>query len=84
MNNGQKKNRAIALPYEARKSRFSWTDMVLLAAVLLTLAIVIDASMGRAKAAAPSSKSNLIEAEISQLPDDPGLIRARIRLATGL
>jgi hypothetical protein len=84
MNNGQNKNRAIAVPAELRKSRFSWIDLLVIAAALLTLAVVVDASTGRAKAAAPVSQSNLITPEVSQLPDDPGLLRARIRLASGL
>jgi hypothetical protein len=83
MKNGQNKPRAIAIPLEHRRMWFSWVDLLVIAAALLTLAVVVDASTGRAKAA-PAGKSSLIAAEISQLPDDPGLIRARIRLATGL
>jgi|GEM_PF-691162 len=84
MNQGQKNKRAIAVPYELRKSRFSWIDLLVIAAALVTLAVVIDASVGRAKAAAPASQATLITPEVSQLPDDPGLLRARIRLASGL
>ncbi len=84
MNNGQKKKRAIAVPYELRKSRFSWLDLLVIAAALITLAVVVDASMGRAKASVPVSQANLIAPDVSQLPDDPGLLRARIRLASGL
>jgi hypothetical protein len=84
MNNGQKKKRAIAVPNELRKSRFSWLDLLVIAAALITLAVVVDASMGRAKASAPVSQANLITPEVSQLPDDPGLLRARILLASGL
>lgn len=84
MNIGQKKIRAIAAPAELRKSRFSWIDLLVIAAALLTLAVVIDASTGRAKADAPISQSNLTTPEVSQLPDDPGLLKARIRLAAGL
>ena len=84
MNNGQKKKRAIAIPYELQKSRFSWLDLLVIAAALITLAVVVDASMGRAKSSAPVSQANLITPEVSQLPDDPGLLRARILLASGL
>ncbi|MGQ3301001.1 hypothetical protein [Reyranella sp.] len=85
MNPGQKKKRAIAVPYELRKTRFSWIDLLVIAAALITLAVVIDASVARAKAsAAPVSQANLITPELSQLPDDPGLLKARIRLASGL
>jgi hypothetical protein len=84
MNQGQKKKRAIAVPYELHKSRFSWLDLLVIAAALVTLAFVIDASVGRAKAAAPVSHANLITPQVSQLPDDPGLLTARLRLASGL
>jgi len=84
MNNGQKKKRAIAVPYELPKSRFSWIDLLVIAAALITLAVVIDASTGRAKAAAPVSQATLVTPENSQLADDPGLLEARIRLASGL
>lgn len=84
MNNGQKKKRAIAVPYELPKSRFSWIDLLVIAAALITLAVVIDASTGRAKAAAPVSQATLVTPENSQLADDPGLLEARIRLGSGL
>lgn len=84
MNNGQKNKRAVTIPSELRKSRFSWIDLLVIAAALITLAVVIDASVGRAKAAAPVSQANLIAPEVSQLPDDPGLLKARIRLAAEL
>lgn len=84
MNQGQKKKRAIAVPYELHQSRFSWIDLLVVAAALVTLALVIDASVGRARAAAPGSQANLITPEVSQLPNDPGLLKARIRLASGL
>lgn len=83
MKNGHNKPRAIAVPLEHRGKWFSWVDLLVIAAALVTLAVVIDASAGHAKAV-PASQSSLVPAELSQLPDDPGLIRARIRLATGL
>ncbi len=83
MKTGRNKPRAIAIPYEYRRMRFSWVDLLVVVAALLTLAVVVDAATGHAKAA-PVSKSSLISPEVSQLPDDPGLIKARIRLATGL
>ncbi len=84
MNQGQKKKRAIAVPYELCKSRFSWIDLLLIAAALITLAVVVDASVGRAKAAVPVSQAKLITPEVSQLPDHPSLLKARIHLASGL
>jgi len=83
MKNGKNKPRAIAVPVDDRSFWFSWVDLLVIAAALLTLAVVVDASTGGAKAA-PVSTSSLIAAEVSQRPDDPGLIRARIALAAGL
>ena len=60
-----------------------WLANAVVVAVLLTLAVVVDAATGRAKAA-PTSTPSLITAEVSQLPGDTDLIKARIRLATGL
>jgi hypothetical protein len=34
--------------------------------------------------AVPVSRSNLLAAEIRQLPDDPGVLKTRIRLISGL
>lgn len=84
MHQGQNKKRAIAVPYELPKPRFSWIDLLVIAAALITLAVVIDASVARAKDAAPVSQATLITPELSQIPDDPGLLKARIRLASGL
>ncbi|MCC8431812.1 hypothetical protein [Reyranella aquatilis] len=83
MQTGQNKPRAIAIPQEYRRMRFSLVDLLVVVAALLTLAVVVDAATGRAKAA-PTSTSSLIEAEVSQLPHDTDLLKARIRLATGL
>lgn len=83
MKTGQNKPRAIAIPYEYRRMRFSWVDLLVVVAALLTLAVVVNAATGHAKAA-PAPKSSLISPEVSQLPNDPGLIKARIRLASGL
>jgi hypothetical protein len=83
MHAGQKKPRAIAIPQEYRRMGFSWVDLLVVVAALLTLAVVVNAATGHAKAA-PASKSVLIEPEVSQLPNDTDLMRARIRLATGL
>lgn len=84
MNSGHKRIRALAVTGEARKARFTWIDLLVLAAVLTTLAVVAHASTTGEKAAAPESQATLISPEISQLPNDPGLVKARIRLATGL
>eukprot|EP01036_Dinobryon_divergens_P009529 gene9529-12741_t len=66
MKTGQNKPRAIAIPQEYRRMRFSWVDLLVVVAVLLTLAVVVDAATGRAKAA-PTSTPSLITAEAPRL-----------------
>ena len=83
MKNGQNKIRAIAATQEHRNPRFSWVDLLVIAATIATFAAVLNTTVARAKAA-PPDPSHLVSAQISQLPDDPDLIRARLRLATGL
>lgn len=79
MNRGQ--NEAKAAAHARRKTPLTWSDLLVIAAAILTLAAVGGAAVGRAKAA-PTTQ-HLVSAQAAQLPDDPGLIRARIRLATG-
>ena len=72
MNSGQKKKQAIAVPYELQKSRLSWLDLLVIAAALITLAVVVDASMGRAKASVPVSQANLLRLRSASFPTIPG------------
>ncbi len=55
MQTGQNKPRAIAIPQEYRRMRFSLVDLLVVVAALLTLAVVVDAATGRAKAAPTST-----------------------------
>lgn len=64
-----------------RRLSLTWIDFLVIAATIVTFAAVLDATMARAKA---SSFGGYSSVQTSQLPDDPDLIRARIRLATGL
>lgn len=86
MENGQNKSeqKSVAAVGKFRGNRLTWIDYLVIAATVLTFAVVADAAMGRAKASAPPKAANVVTAMVSQLPDDPGLIKARLRLAAGL
>ena len=86
MENGQKDTprKAAAAVGKFRGNRLTWIDYLVIAATVLTFAVVADAALGRAKASAPPKPAKSVTAMVSQLPDDPGLIKARLRLAAGL
>ncbi|MBN9513970.1 MAG: hypothetical protein J0H97_11250 [Alphaproteobacteria bacterium] len=86
MENGQNKSeqKSVAAVGKFRGNRLTWIDYLVIAATVLTFAVVADAAMGRAKASAPPKPATAVTAMVSQLPDDPGLIKARLRLAAGL
>lgn len=86
MENGQNdtQNKAAAAVGTFRGNRLTWIDYLVIAATVLTFAVVADAALGRAKAPAPAKPASTAAAMVSQLPDDPGLIKARLRLAAGL
>lgn len=86
MENGQTKSeqKSVAAVGKFRGNRLTWIDYLVIAATVLTFAVVADAAMGRAKASAPPKPAAAVTAMVSQLPDDPGLIKARLRLAAGL
>ena len=86
MENGQNsaQNKTTAAVVKFRGNRLTWIDYLVIAATVLTFAVVADAAMGRAKASVPPTPAKTVAAMASQLPDDPGLIKARLRLAAGL
>ena len=69
-----------------RHSRLSltWIDFLVIAAIILTFAAIVSTTLGRARASTHNDASApTFSSEVSQVPDDPGLIKARIRLAIG-
>ena len=80
MKSGQNKSKAAVRA--RRKATLTWVDLLVVAAVILTAAAIIDTTVARAKAA-PTPPTGIAWDIGGQLPDDPGLVRARVRLATG-
>jgi hypothetical protein len=76
------KPRAIA----RRRSRMAltWIDFLVIAAIILTFAAIVSTTVSRAKASTHNGASSPeFSTEVSQIQDDPGLIKAKIRLAAG-
>ena len=67
-----------------RRLSLTWIDFLVIAATVLTFGAVLMANIPNGKA---SIRTNVLStvgpAEISQLPDDPDLVRARVKLANG-
>jgi hypothetical protein len=69
-----------------RHSRLSltWIDFLVIAAIVLTFAAIVSTTVSRAKASTHNTTSaREFSTEVSQIADDPGLIKAKIRLAAG-
>ena len=88
MESSTNKTRTIA----RRHSRLSltWIDFLVIAAIVLTFAVPVTSTrralavVSRAKASTHNSTSSReFSTEVSQIADDPGLIKAKIRLAAG-
>jgi hypothetical protein len=74
------KPRAIA----RRRSRMAltWIDFLVIAAIILTFAAIVSTTVSRAKASTHNGASSPeFSSEVSQIQDDPGLIKARIGIA---
>lgn len=67
---------------QRRRSSLTWIDFLVIAAIILTFAAVVSTTLGRARATTHNSALE-ISTDVSQVPDDPGLIKAKIRLAAG-
>jgi len=62
----------------------TWIDFLVIAAIILTFAAIVSTTLGRARALAHNDVSApTFSTEVSQIPDDPDLIKAKLRLAVG-
>lgn len=78
-------SRATAVPYRAKPFRpqaLNWIDFLVIAAIVLTFAAIAGTTIKHAKATV-SADPPTFSTEVGQIADDPGLIKARIRLAAG-
>jgi hypothetical protein len=77
------KSQAIARRRHSRLS-LTWIDFLVIAAIILTFAAIVSTTVSRAKASTHNGASSPeFSTEVSQVREDPGLIKAKIRLAAG-
>lgn len=81
-------NRSKTIVRQHRRSSLTGIDFLVIAAIILTFAAIVSTTVSRAKASTHNGASSpAFSSDLSQLPDqiqdDPGLIKARIRLAVG-
>ena len=72
--------RTTSRPY--RPAALNWIDFLVIAAIVLTFAAIASTTISRAKASTTDDPPTF-STEIGHVADDPGLIKARIRLAVG-
>jgi hypothetical protein len=67
-----------------RRLSLGWIDFLVIAATILTFAAVVMGNIPTGKSSMRTDAlSRDVPIEIGQLPDDSGLVKARIRLAIG-
>lgn len=77
----KRNSRTAARPF--RPQALTWIDFLVIAAIVLTFAAIASTTASRAKAS-DNNDPPTFATEIGQhVSDDPGLIKARIRLAIG-
>ena len=81
-------DRPRSLARSGRTPALTWLDFLVIAATGLIFGAVVMANIPTGKSsmrtsAVPTALPRDVPVEISQLPDDPGLVRARIGLAIG-
>jgi hypothetical protein len=71
-------------PPSRRRLSLGWIDFLVIAATVLTFGAVVMGNIPTGKSSMRTGVlSRDVPVEISQRPDDPDLVRARIRLAIG-
>ena len=75
--------RAIARRRHSRLS-LEWIDFLVIGAIILTFAAIVSTTVSHARASTHNGVSSpQFSSEVSQIRDDPGLIKAKIRSAAG-
>ena len=67
------------------RAALNWIDFLVIAAIVLTFAAIVSTTVHAAKASTPTARIARLSTagQTGQLGDDPGLIKAKIRLAAG-
>jgi hypothetical protein len=64
------------------RSALTWVDFLVIVAIVITFAAIVSTTVGRARASTYNTTTPGLT-EISEAHMDSGLIKARLRLATG-
>jgi len=71
-------------PAHRRKFALIWVDFLVIAAAVLAFAVIVLANSPPTRSSTSTGLRTPVDtAQTSELPEDPGLVRARIRLANG-
>jgi hypothetical protein len=71
-------------PAHRRKFALIWVDFLVIAAAVLAFAAIVIANSPPIRSSTGTSlRAPHDNVQASELPEDPGLVRARIRLANG-
>jgi hypothetical protein len=71
-------------PAHRRKFALIWVDFLVIAVAVLAFAVVVIANSPSARSSTSTGlRTPNDAAQTSELPEDPGLVRARIKLANG-
>ena len=65
-----------------RPQALGWVDFLVIAAIILTFAVIVSTTVSHAKAKNPKDPPTF-STEVSQTGSDQSLIKAKIRLAIG-
>ena len=65
-----------------RPQALGWVDFLVIAALILTFAVIVSTTVSHAKAKTHKDPPTF-STEVSQIGHDPSLIKAKIRLAIG-
>ncbi len=72
--------RTAARPF--RPQALGWIDFLVIGAIILTFAVIVSTTVSHAKASNHNNEPTF-SSEVSQIGNDPSLIKAKIRLAIG-
>ena len=71
-------------PTQRRKFALIWVDFLVIAAAVLAFAVIVIANSPPARSSTGAGlRAPDDTVQTGELPEDPGLVRARIRLANG-
>jgi hypothetical protein len=65
-----------------RPQALTWIDFLVIAAIILTFAAIVSTTVGHARTTHHNDPPTF-SAEVDNISSDPGLIKAKIRLAVG-